>query len=197
MDWEARQDDDTGTDDSGNDVDIHPQDNDALAINVGEAELALDISLDETSDSPPIGVDEADDDTDISTDESDAAVDFDSDEANALEEKVKSIQPEQLSFWQMVRRFFSQTPGEKAAEQRRRMTDLNHAIADAPEVAGNYLLRGEVRFEMRQYELARDDFMQAIELAEAQFDSDRWGLAAQSIIDRAREGLRQVRRYLD
>ena len=113
------------------------------------------------------------------------------------EDADQPAEPERVSFWHRVRRFFFQTAGEKAAEQRQRMADLNRAISDNPQAAANYLLRGELRLERGQYELARHDFMQAIELAEAQFENDQWGLVAQSVMDRARERLRQVKTYLD
>jgi tetratricopeptide (TPR) repeat protein len=102
-----------------------------------------------------------------------------------------------LSFWQMLRRLFFQTRREKSAEQQRRLSDLNLAILDRPDAAVNYMLRGEIRLEQKQYELAREDFSQAIELAEAQFADEKWGIAAQSIMDRAREGLRHTLRYLE
>ena len=102
-----------------------------------------------------------------------------------------------LSFWQMLRRLFFQTRSERLLEQQRRLSDLNLAIVERPDVAVNYMLRGELRLEKKQYELAREDFSRAIELAEAQFESEKWGITAQAIMDRAREGLRQTLRYLE
>jgi hypothetical protein len=102
-----------------------------------------------------------------------------------------------LSFWQMLRRLFFQTRREKSAEQQRRLSDLNLAILDRPDAAVNYMLRGEIRLEQKQYELAREDFSQALELAEAQFQNEKWGIAAQAVMDRAREGLRHTLRYLE
>ena len=102
-----------------------------------------------------------------------------------------------LSFWQMLRRLFFQTRREKSAEHQRRLSDLNLAILDRPDVAVNYMLRGEIRLEQKQYKLAREDFSQAIELAEAQFANEKWGIAAQAVMDRAREGLRHTLRYLE
>ena len=124
--------------------------------------------------------------------------DISEDEPNEAE-KEKSFERdiEQVSFWQMLRRFFFQTNAEKRVEQRQRLNDLNLAIANNPEAAANFMLRGEIRLAQKHYELARDDFLEAIRLAEAQFESDSWGLAAQSVMDRAREGLRHTMRYLE
>jgi tetratricopeptide (TPR) repeat protein len=102
-----------------------------------------------------------------------------------------------LTFWQMLRRLFFQTRNEKLAEQQRRLSDLKLAILDRPDVAVNYMLRGEIYLEMKRYELAREDFNQAIALSEAQFENEKWGIAAQAIMDRAREGLRHTMRYLE
>jgi hypothetical protein len=122
-----------------------------------------------------------------------------SEDESAADEKEKSFERdiEQVSFWQMLRRFFFQTNTEKRVEQHQRLQDLNLALANNPEVAANYMLRGEIRLEQKHYELARDDFLEAIRLAEAQFEGDSWGLAAQSVMDRAREGLRHTMRYLE
>jgi cytochrome c-type biogenesis protein CcmH/NrfG len=124
--------------------------------------------------------------------------DISEDEPNEAE-KEKSFERdiEQVSFWQMLRRFFFQTNAEKRVEQHQRLQDLNLALANNPEVAANYMLRGEIRLEQKHYELARDDFLEAIRLAEAQFEGDGWGLAAQVVMDRAREGLRHTMRYLE
>ena len=103
----------------------------------------------------------------------------------------------QLSFWQMLRRLFFQTRLEKLTERQRRLSDLNLAIIERPDVAVNYMLRGEIRLEYKQYELAREDFIRAIELAEARFESEKWGITAQAVMDRAREGLRQTMRHLE
>ena len=101
------------------------------------------------------------------------------------------------SSWQMRHPLFFQTHPEKSAEHQRRLTDLNLLILDRPDVAVNYMLRGEIRLEQKQYKLAREDFSQAIELAEAQFANEKWGIAAQAVMDRAREGLRHTLRYLE
>jgi hypothetical protein len=105
--------------------------------------------------------------------------------------------PEYITFWQMIRRFFFQSRAEKERENRSRLHLLNLTIINQPDVAVNYMLRGEIHLESKHYELARDDFQQAIELAQAQFKNDKWGITAQSVMDRASEGLRKTLRHLD
>ncbi|MDQ7035246.1 MAG: hypothetical protein Q9P01_10550 [Anaerolineae bacterium] len=56
---------------------------------------------------------------------------------------------QQASFWQMIRRFFFQTPSEKRAEQQQRLSDLNLAIVNNPDIATNYMLRGEIYLEKK------------------------------------------------
>ena len=83
-------------------------------------------------------------------------------------------------------------PNEKRADQQERMRDLTRAIEQFPETAVNYLLRGELHLEMKQYDLAQEDLEMALELAEANFDEERWGLNAQSTMDRAKRGLQRL-----
>ena len=99
---------------------------------------------------------------------------------------------ERNSIWQKIRRFFFQTASEKRAENRTRMYILNQAIETYPAAAINYLLRGELYLEIRERDLAQQDFEKALELAETQFENDRWGLGSQAIMDRARCGLQRI-----
>jgi tetratricopeptide (TPR) repeat protein len=108
------------------------------------------------------------------------------------EEKVKGEAP---SLWQRLRRFFFPSYQERREAERQRLIDLAVAIERYPEAAVNYLLRGELHLELAQYELAKEDFEQALQLAEAQYPQERWGLSAQAISDRARRGLETVLRY--
>lgn len=96
------------------------------------------------------------------------------------------------SIWQSIRRFFFKTASEKEDENRTRMYILNNAIETYPDAAVNYLLRGELQIELRQYEMAQTDFETALELAATQYDNERWGLGAQAIQDRARRGLQRT-----
>ena len=113
------------------------------------------------------------------------------DEADSLPSKPKL---EQASIWQRIRRFFFQTVSEKREENRARMYVLTQAIETYPDAAINYLLRGELYLEIREQDLAQEDFEKALELAETQFDNDRWGLGSQAIMDRARRGLQRIAR---
>lgn len=97
------------------------------------------------------------------------------------------------SLWETLRRWFI---GVRHQRQLR-IDRLTESIEQYPDAAANYLLRGEIWLEQRHYELARADFEQALALAEAQFADAAWGIAAQAIMDRAREGLRQVEQRLD
>jgi Tfp pilus assembly protein PilF len=77
-----------------------------------------------------------------------------------------------------------------------RMAALNRALEAAPDVAANYVLRGELFRQRGQYMLARDDFARALQLAEEQLEAQRWGLVLQATADRARENLRRIQRHM-
>jgi tetratricopeptide (TPR) repeat protein len=106
------------------------------------------------------------------------------------EEKPKPYSP---ILWQKIRRLFFMFPDEKRAERQERMRELTQAIEQYPETAVNYLLRGELHLEMKQYDLAQEDLEKALELAQINFDEEPWGLTAQSTMDRAKHGLQQIR----
>lgn len=108
------------------------------------------------------------------------------------EEKAKTLS---LTFWQKLRRFFLPNHEERREENLQRLRDLTVAIERYPEAAVNYLLRGELHLALAQYRLAQEDLEQALQLAEAQYQQDSWGLSAQVISDRARRGLEQILRY--
>jgi uncharacterized protein HemY len=87
--------------------------------------------------------------------------------------------------------------GERQYSGRERwLRDLNHAIADHPEAPANYVLRGELALETRDYSQAAADFEKALELASAQVETENWGILAQAMQDRAYRGLTQARRHL-
>jgi hypothetical protein len=100
-----------------------------------------------------------------------------------------------LNFWQSLRRFFLPNWEERRENERQRLRDLSVAIERYPEAAVNYLLRGELHLKLRQWVLAEEDLSEALRLAEAQYEQDRWGLSAQAIADRARRGLEEILRY--
>jgi hypothetical protein len=99
------------------------------------------------------------------------------------------------SFWQKLRRFFLPNHEERREAKSQRLRDLTVAIERYPEAAVNYLLRGELHLELRQWILAEEDLSEALRLAENQYKQDRWGLSAQAIADRARRGLEENLRY--
>jgi len=95
----------------------------------------------------------------------------------------QDFQSESPSLWQRIRAAFS---------RQERWRDLNWAIAAFPNVAANYVLRGE--FLLRQGDTlgAIADFRKALELAAVQVEADDWGVVAQSVQDRALVGLRDA-----
>lgn len=115
---------------------------------------------------------------------------------NPVEDEPVSVpskpKTEQSAPWHVIRRFFFKTASEKVAERHARLAVLDRAIETYPDVAINYLLRGEIRLEIHDYDLAQQDLQTALELAEAQYENDRWGLGSQAIQDRARHGLQRI-----
>jgi len=99
---------------------------------------------------------------------------------------------EKPDFWQRVRSVFAASPSDRVA----RLTQLTRAIEDAPEAAVNYVLRGELYMDMREYALAHVDFQRAYEVAEAHFEIADWGFMEQVMRDRALAGLDKARRRL-
>jgi Tfp pilus assembly protein PilF len=71
---------------------------------------------------------------------------------------------------------------------------LSLAIEHNPDTPANYVLRGELYLDVREYELAAADFQRALELASAQFEASNWGGIAQVMRDRAEAGLARARR---
>lgn len=92
--------------------------------------------------------------------------------------------------WERLRRWFIPSRDDMML----RLDELTDAIALSPEAAANYVLRGELYLELREYELAEADFQRGYELAEAQFEAADWGLMEQVMRDRALAGLQKVGR---
>ena len=82
------------------------------------------------------------------------------------------------------------------ADMSARLESLTQAVAEAPESAANYVLRGELYMELREYALAQSDFQSAYEIAEAHFEIADWGFLEQAMRDRAVAGLDKVQRRL-
>lgn len=92
------------------------------------------------------------------------------------------------TIWERLWRWFR--PGEDDDETR--LISLTHAIEMYPDAPSNYVLRGEWYLKRGDIDAAVDDFQQAITLADAQYETSRWGIVAQTTRDRALEGLSQV-----
>ncbi|MBI1256121.1 MAG: hypothetical protein GC204_01500 [Chloroflexi bacterium] len=90
---------------------------------------------------------------------------------------------ESPSLWQRLRGTFS---------QQERWRNLNWAIMAYPNVAANYVLRGELLLKQRDTPGAIADFGKALDLAMVQVDVEDWGVVAQSVQDRALVGLREA-----
>ena len=78
----------------------------------------------------------------------------------------------------------------------RRLDELTQMIAEYPDAAANYVLRGELLAESGDYAAAVDDFRRGLELAAQRLDTADWGLVAQTLQDRALAGLEQTERRL-
>jgi uncharacterized protein HemY len=81
------------------------------------------------------------------------------------------------------------TPQHKPSRRERQLERLNRAIAENPEIPTNYVLRGELALETKDYPQATADFEKALELASLQVHTSRWGVVAQTMQDRAYAGL--------
>lgn len=95
-----------------------------------------------------------------------------------------------VPIWEQVWRWFFPSRDDHMA----RLNELTDAIALSPEAASNYVLRGELYLDMREYALAEADFQRGYELAEAQFEVADWGVMEQVMRDRALVGLQKVGR---
>jgi tetratricopeptide (TPR) repeat protein len=92
--------------------------------------------------------------------------------------------------WQSrLRRWFFPTLAERALNYEARLAALNAAIALHPESPSAYVLRGELQLAVGFNDLALLDFQKALDLAEQQLATQTWGVVAQGMCDRAREGL--------
>jgi hypothetical protein len=90
-----------------------------------------------------------------------------------------------LSLWARIRRSFS---------RMERWHNLNWTIAAYPDVAANYVLRGELLLRQGDTLGAISDFRHALRLAAEQVETEDWGVVAQAVQDRALAGLRDALR---
>jgi hypothetical protein len=86
--------------------------------------------------------------------------------------------------------------GRNGRETADRLDHLEQAIENAPDTPANYVLRGELYLDAREYALAARDFQRAYELAVKQFERSDWGLIAQAMQDRALIGLQKAEKKL-
>ena len=121
------------------------------------------------------------------------AVNEEMDDDDSLSYSEVQSQPGLLS---MIIGFFFQTPAARNREISQRINELNVSIEFAPDSATNYVLRGELFLERKEYHLAQADFQTALNIAEAFDETDGWGLIEQAMQDRAIEGLKKVQRRL-
>ncbi|MCA9914821.1 MAG: hypothetical protein KC496_15820 [Anaerolineae bacterium] len=95
--------------------------------------------------------------------------------------------PKSATIWDRLRRVIF--PG---MEGEARLQQFEEAIAESPDAAVNYLLRGELYLEMRRLHLAKSDFEQAAALAAQQLEDESWGISAQAVYDRALQHLARL-----
>jgi tetratricopeptide (TPR) repeat protein len=99
------------------------------------------------------------------------------------------------ALWQNLRRVFFPTQEERSKHLAQRIGRLTSAIELYPDSPANYTLRGELYLETMDYALATKDFRRALELVIEQVESEDWGIVAQTIQDRATDGLAQAERH--
>jgi len=121
--------------------------------------------------------------TDIET-----VVDEQHPDANSAEES----EPTHESWFEKIRNWVFSHQKNRARE----LQELNQTIALHPDVAMNYVLRGELYLQSDDVPRALDDFRTARILAEACLESADWGLIDQIAQDRAQRGVEKARRRL-
>jgi hypothetical protein len=75
-----------------------------------------------------------------------------------------------------------------------RLARLDQAIERQPNVAANYVLRGELYLQADEPVLAARDFKTAFEIETDRFERENWGVLSQVMRDRAERGLELARR---
>lgn len=92
----------------------------------------------------------------------------------------------------MIVGFFYRSRSERERERSQRLRELNVSIEMSPDSPTNFVLRGELFLERREYHLAKADFETALELADAYEMDEGWGLIEQTMQDRALEHLKKL-----
>jgi tetratricopeptide (TPR) repeat protein len=80
----------------------------------------------------------------------------------------------------------------RQAGRAERLITLTASLENQPDALANWVLRGELYLEIGEYALAAADFQQALTLADALFEQERWGIVTQALRDRAIAGLQQA-----
>lgn len=96
------------------------------------------------------------------------------------------------SFWDQLRRRLLPKSNERAEDYLRRLDLLDETVIRYPQSPSGYVLRGELHLSAGLVSQAVRDFRQGLALAESQLYTEQWGLVAQVMRDRAREGLNQA-----
>lgn len=122
------------------------------------------------------------------------------DEAAPRDEVIEEVQsapvlsPAGEPVWKKLLQQVLGMPDAEAVQQR--VNELNRAIADDPESAVNYVLRGEAYLDAGEYALAFADFQRGAEIAGTQVEQNDWGIVAQTVQDRALQGLKRAEKRL-
>lgn len=118
------------------------------------------------------------------------------DEPSSIDEKDFRRFWSNQSWWQVILGFFWQSPSNRERDRYQRMNRLNVSIELEPYSPTNYVLRGELFIERKEYHLAQADFERALELAGDYEPESGWGLLEQAMQDRAIQGIKQAQRRL-
>lgn len=96
--------------------------------------------------------------------------------------------------WQSLRRWLLPGEAERTEDDLRRLALLDETITRYPHSPSGYVLRGELHLQTGLIDQALQDFRQGLVLAENQLYTEKWGVVAQVMRDRAQEGLNQALR---
>jgi tetratricopeptide (TPR) repeat protein len=96
------------------------------------------------------------------------------------------------SLWGKLRRRLWPSENERVEDYLRQLAVLDETVARYPQSSSGYVLRGELHLSAGLIDPALRDFRRGLALAERQLYTEQWGLVAQVMRDRAREGLTQA-----
>ena len=111
-------------------------------------------------------------------------------------QKVEALFQQESGFFQVLKRTVLPTLEDRREKAMVRLAEFDDAIEAYPKAAANYVYRGEIYLKLGQMELAADDFGLALELATVEFEKRNWGIVAQTIRDRAQQGLKRAQKHL-